>query len=130
MAHIQTLQTLADGFEAFTLYARVEGRSPRTLATYRQAYRDLLEFLGSVEQPLALLTTGVFRSWIAKRLDEGYSKVTINIRLRALHSFFSWLVQEGHLTESPLRQVKQLRVPRQYPYVLSELQVRALLQSR
>jgi integrase/recombinase XerD len=129
MTHLQSLATLQDGFEAFSLYARVEGRSPKTLLTYQRAFRDLLEFLGNNEKLLASLNAGIFRSWIAQRLDEGYSKVTINIRLRSLQAFFNWLVREGHLIESPLKQVKQLRVPRQYPYVLSEIQMQTLLRA-
>ncbi len=129
MTHLQSLVTLQDGIDTFLLYARVDGRSNRTRATYQQAFKDLLSFLSDRFTTITSLTPGIFREWIAHRLDEGYSKVTINIRLRSLQAFFNWLVREGHLIESPLKQVKQLRVPRQYPYVLTEIQTQALLRA-
>jgi len=125
---ITTLQTLADAIDAFTLYARVEGRLPKTLKTYQQAFSDFQTFIHK-DTALLGLATGDFRRWVSQRLDEGYSKVTINIRLRVLHTLFHWLVREGHLAESPMQQIKPLKVPRQYPFVLSTEQVRALLKA-
>lgn len=122
----RTFEWLSEAFEAFQLYARIEGRSSKTLEVYRVAFQDVLSFLGE-EIALADIGAGDIRRWIAHKLDAGYSKVTVNIRLRALRALFNWLVREGYLTESPLANVKQLRTPRQYPYVLSEQQVTALL---
>ncbi|MBI1742381.1 site-specific integrase [Candidatus Acetothermia bacterium] len=124
-----TIRCLPEAIEAFTLFARIEGRSPKTIQTYHVAFQDLTGFLGSSNVELLQLTSGDFRRWIETRLNEDYSKVTINIRLRALRAFFNWLVQEGYLQQSPLEQVKQLRVPKQYPYVLAEIQVQALLKA-
>jgi len=129
MTQRSTLQTMAEAIDAFLLYARVDGRLPKTMRTYHQAFQDFLKFLGTAEIPLTQLTQGEFRRWISTRLDQNYSKVTINIRLRVIRAFCNWLVREGHLPESPLKQVKQLRVPRQYPYVLSEPQVQALFKA-
>ena len=120
-----TLERLSQAMDAFQLYARIEGRSSKTIQVYDVAFRDVLSFLGDPE--LTRVSSHDFRRWIAAKLEAGYSKVTINIRLRALRAFFNWLVREGYLAESPLAGVRQLRTPRQYPYVLSEAQVAALL---
>ncbi len=122
----RTFGQLSAAFEGFQLYARIEGRSAKTLEVYRVAFQDVLSFLGE-SIALSDVAAGDIRRWIAHKLDAGYSKTTINIRLRALRAFFNWLVREGYMTERPLANVKQLRTPRQYPYVLSEQQVMALL---
>lgn len=122
----RTFETLQEAMDAFQLYARIGGRSRKTLEVYTVAFSDLLCWLGG-DRALVGITPADIRQWIAHKLDAGYSKTTINIRLRALRAFFSWLVREGYLAESPLVHVKQLRTPRQYPYVLSEPQVMALL---
>lgn len=124
----RTFETLQEAMDAFQLYARIEGRSRKTLDVYTVAFSDLLNFLGG-DKPLADIGAAHIRQWIAHKLDAGYSKVTVNIRLRALRAFFNWLVREDYTAESPLVHVKQLRTPRQYPYVLSEHQVMALLRA-
>ncbi len=121
----RTFSLLSEAFEAFQLYARIEGRSHKTVEVYRVAFQDVLSFLGQ-QRAFSDVGAGDIRRWIAHKLDAGYSKTTINIRLRALRAFYNWLVREGYLPESPLAHVKQLRTPRQYPYVLSEQQVMAL----
>jgi site-specific recombinase XerD len=69
------------------------------------------------------------RGWIKALLDRGLSPVTVNIHLRALRAAFNWLYREGYLAENPLERVRPLRVPRQYPKVLSEPEVLALLKT-
>ena len=118
---------ISESMEAFKLYGRVEGRSRKTIQVYETAFSDVLDFINDI--PLIEVAPGEIRRWIAARLDQGYAKATINIRLRVIRAFFNWLHCEGHLRENPLAQVKQLRVPRQYPYVLNELQVSALLRA-
>lgn len=124
----RTFDSLAEAMDAFQLYARIEGRSSKTLQVYTVAFSDLLSFLGG-DKPLPEVGAGDIRRWIAHKLDAGYSKVTINIRLRALRAFFNWLMREGYLAENPLAHVRPLKTPRQFPYVLSEQQVMALLKS-
>jgi len=91
-----TLEKLSDGMEAFQLYARIEGRLPKTMRTYQQAFRDLINFCGSTDVELHKFTQGDFRRWISTRLDQGYAKSTINVRLRSIRAFFNWLAR-GHV---------------------------------
>lgn len=123
----QTSQTLSEALDAFKLYSRIEGKSKKTLDVYHVAVSDLIAFVG--DKPVTELTAGEIRRWIAHKLDAGYSKTTVNIRLRALRALFHWLYREGHLPANPFEKVRQLKAPRQYPYVLSELQVQALLKA-
>ena len=72
---------------------------------------------------------GDVRRWIAHKLDGGYRKATVNIRLRALKAAFNWLYREGRLKENPFAGIRPLKVPKQYPKVLSEPEVLALVKA-
>jgi len=119
--------TLSEALEAYRLFSRIEGRSPKTLKVYEIAFRDLIGFVGDV--PITELRTGDVRRWIAHKLDEGYSKTTVNIRLKHIRACFRWLYQEGYLKENPLEGVRLLKVPKQYPKVLAEPEVLALVKA-
>ncbi|MBI1741526.1 tyrosine-type recombinase/integrase [Candidatus Acetothermia bacterium] len=124
-----TLRTLADAIDAFLLYARIEARLPSTMHCYEEAFQDLIGFVGTINIPLTQLTAGEFRRWIATRLDQGYAKTTINVRLRVFRTLFFWLVREGYILENPLAHIKPLKVPKQYPFVLSDAQAQALVKA-
>jgi site-specific recombinase XerD len=119
------VRSLSEALEAFKLCSRIEGKSPRTLRTYEEAFQDLLAFVGDV--PLVRLKPGDVRHWLAHKLDQGYAKATVSIRLRALKACFNWLYREGLLAETPFAGIKPPKTPKQYPNVLSESEVLALL---
>jgi site-specific recombinase XerD len=62
-----------------------------------------------------------------EHLLEHWKPATANNRYRGLQRFFSWLVQEGEIRESPMARMKPPRVPENPPPVLSEAQVKTLL---
>ncbi len=119
--------TLSEALEAFRLQGRIEGKSPKTLEVYEVAFRDLIAFVGDV--PLTALRPGAVRRWLAHKLDQGYAKATISLRLRALKACFNWLHREGLLAENPFAAIKPPKTPKQYPKVLSEPEVLALLRT-
>lgn len=121
----KTGMSLGQAVDAFMMFARVEGRAKQTIKTYEIAFKSFLGFAG--DPVISEITAGLIRAYISKLLEADYAKTTVNIRLRVLRAFFNWLVREGHLEKSPMAIVKQLRVPLQYPFVLSEQQVAALL---
>ena len=81
MTQLRILQIFAEAIDDFLLYARVDGRLPKTMQTYHQTFQDFLRFLGTAEISLTELTQGEFRRWISTRLNENYSKVTINMQV-------------------------------------------------
>ncbi len=126
---VSSIETLQQAIDAYILFAKIEGRMPSTLITYQEAFADLEDYLGSLDKLLSELSQEIFRNWIAERLREGYAKATINIRLRVFRSLFHWLQREGYLQNNPTASVKLLRVPKQYPFVLNEEQVKQLLKA-
>jgi site-specific recombinase XerD len=49
------------------------------------------------------------------------------MQYRVLHAFFNWLKREGLVIANPMDGINPPRQPKQYPFVLEEPQVRALL---
>ena len=118
---------LSDLLREVVWRGRVEGRSRRTLELYEAAFRSLMEHVGDV--PVSELRPGEVRKWLSALLEEGYRKTTINIHLRALRAAFHWLYREGRIKENPFSDIKPLRTPKQYPKVLAEPEVLALLKT-
>ncbi len=116
---------LSEVLDSWVLYSRIEGKSPRTLEKYRDAFRALIRAVGDL--PASELKPGDVRRWIAHELDRGSSKAAVDIRLRALKACFNRLHREGYLKENPFAAIKPPKLPRQYPKVLSEPEVLALL---
>jgi site-specific recombinase XerD len=52
---------------------------------------------------------------------------TAHARYRGLQAFFAWLVVEGEIKDTPLKNLKPPRLPQEQPPVLTEDQLRALL---
>jgi integrase/recombinase XerD len=105
----------------------VEGRSRRTQELYREILSRFLGFLG--DRSLLDIAPGDLRSYIAHLQNQGRKPSTINIHMRAIRACLNFLHREGLLPEKIADKVKPVRVPRQYPFVLSELQAEALLQT-
>lgn len=60
------------------------------------------------------------------RRDEEQAVATVNRALTTVRSFFSWLVEQGHLTINPATKVKELRRQQLAPKGLDRAQVRRL----
>jgi site-specific recombinase XerD len=66
-----------------------------------------------------------FRDYL--RRDQGQAVSTVNRALVTVRRFFTWLVEQGHLTSNPAVKVKELRRQQLAPKGLDRSQVRKLL---
>ncbi len=107
------------------LMARVEGRARKTLALYEWTFDRFLGFLG--DRPLTEIHAGLIRQYLAYCQELGYTPASMGMHYRVLHAFFAWLRREGLVASSPMDGISPPRQPKQYPFVLEEYQVRALL---
>jgi site-specific recombinase XerD len=57
-------------------------------------------------------------AWIVHLLGR-FRPATAALRYRSLQQFFGWLVDEGEITESPMRRMRPPTVPEEPPPVLS-----------
>ncbi|MEM4168346.1 MAG: tyrosine-type recombinase/integrase [Candidatus Caldarchaeum sp.] len=121
----ETVSTLSQAIEQFTLMACVEGRSRKTLDLYAWVFAHFTRFLG--DRPLAELHSGLIRQYLAHCQDRGFSQASLGMQYRVLHAFFNWLKREGLISSNPMDGINPPRQPKQYPFVLEESQVRALL---
>ena len=105
-----------------------------SMNTRRAFAQDLAKFTNWFTQAnkepfrISRVTTGdvsSFRDHL--RRDQGQAVSTVNRALVTVRSFFSWLVEEGHLTTNPARKVKELRRQQLAPKGLDRAQVRKLL---
>jgi site-specific recombinase XerD len=66
--------------------------------------------------------------WIAEALQTRKANTAAN-RHKALRAFFGWLVEEGEITQSPMRNIKPPRIPEEPPAVLTDEQRLKLLKA-
>lgn len=113
--------------DAFFLAAQVEGKSKRTLELYETTLKAFESFLEDTS-PLEATSNDIRRFLLHLEVC-GFAKATIYThqkQLRVLYNFFSC---EGHLEKNPMEAIRQIRLPRFYPYVLSEEDVLKLLRA-
>ena len=120
--------TLIEGVRLFVFYKQAEGVMPRTLKDYDRVLGDVLSVLGE-DIPLDALKPATVRAYVHGLLSRGWKPATVNVYVRVLRCWLRWLYHEGLLRENLAEHIKPLRVPKQYPHVLSELQVLALLKT-
>jgi integrase/recombinase XerD len=104
------------------LYLR--GWSHKTPVIYRRAFASFQQSLGSepVQGPIA---KAQLEAWIVSRRQAGMSPAGVNIYIRAMNAFCSWLKENGYVAEHiVLRQLKNQPKP---VTVFSEAEIRALL---
>ena len=83
----------------FLTFLVAKGDAPRTVDTYRQRLKMLVEFAEETE--LSAYTPELIDRWVADERRRGLAAVTVNGRLRDARSFFRWCEQRGLIASSP-----------------------------
>jgi len=123
---------LFDQFLKNGLYFR--GWSPKTVVVYERAWESFARFQQSLHESVTeksevtSLTKAQLEAWVISRKDAGMSPAGINIYIRSMNSFFSWLKEEGHITEPIV--LKQIRHVLKPVVVFSEEDIRAIVAYR
>lgn len=116
--------TYSKAKESFFLAAEVEGRSKRTLELYEETLRAFESFLNS-EDPIEVEPNDI-RRFLFHLKDKGYAKATIFTHIKELKVFYSFLVSEEIIEKSPMQSIKQIRMPKLFPYCPSEEDIHLL----
>lgn len=116
---------LADTFLSYL--ARVRNYSPNTAAAYAQDLDCFLIWASNCGVDVLQATHRDFRRFLSSLSGAGYAKTTVNRRLSAVRSFYSWLVREGVIESNPAAVVSSPKLPKSLPHVLSQEDVEKLL---
>lgn len=129
---------LSEAIQALLLATRADGRSRRTVASYKEKLAHLLSFLGDVD--VESITVDDLRRYIAFQMSEHVlfagdprqrvgtlSPFTVATRVRAIKRLFNFLEAEGRITANPTSRLKTLRPKRREPKGITSADVRALL---
>ena len=120
--------TILDLAPSFARHLRAANLSSRTEATYGYALRDLAAFLDRSEMPqeVGTITREHIEAWLEELLGRR-KPATALAYFKSVQQFWRWAEEEGEVPHSPMARMRPPRVPVNPPPVLSEEQVRALL---
>lgn len=123
--------TISDVLDDYQLSLHAAGKSTNTRSVYVNALTYLDAYLAEQGMPRSL--AGIRRehieSWLAALRDQGRAPATVSVYHRSLQPFWKWAIEEGFVTESPMRHVARPIVPEKPAPVLSDDQLRALLKA-
>ena len=115
--------------EGFRDYLALEaGHSSHTVENYLRDIRRLVQF-AQVKRASApdRVTRTMLRDFVFTLKDLGLSPATIRRQVSATHTYFGFLVGEGHLKEDPSDRLETPRKGRALPEVLTVKEVEAML---
>ncbi len=134
------LSSLIGGYR---LCAQTEGKSKKTIQTVADSVSYLERFLRSEGLTIDVteIGPGEIRAFIlhlqqkrcfsdhpfVRSQERGLSRHTISCYLRSIRAFWSWLISEGVVEETPFARVKIPKAPRKVIPTFSDSQIRALL---
>jgi site-specific recombinase XerD len=104
--------------------------SPHTVRLYMSILRRFGEFLTACGMPtnVASISREHVEEYLAETLRTRKANTAAN-RHRALRAYFRWLLEEGEIQTSPMRNIKPPRVPEEPPEVLTEEQLARFLKA-
>jgi integrase/recombinase XerD len=115
--------------EGFRDYLALEaGNSAHTVDNYLRDIRRLVQFatMKKASTPEAV-TPALLRNFVFALKDLGLSAATIRRQVSATHTYFAFLIGEGHLATDPSDRLETPRRGRTLPEVLSVAEMSAML---
>jgi integrase/recombinase XerC len=105
--------------DAFTAHVRLERHlSPNTVAAYRTDLIHLATFLHRSSSCLEDADHAILRRFLAQQHALGYARASIARRVGAIHTFYRWAVDEGHIGQDPSLLLGRPKVANRLPTVL------------
>lgn len=114
----------------FRYYLQLEKRySDHTVQAYLKDIQQCFEFMAAtyeVTQPEDV-TFRFMRSWIVHLLEAGIAPRSVNRKLSALRTYFSFLLRAGKVKDNPLKQIVGPRAGQKLPATVSVAEMARLL---
>lgn len=126
-ADVGDIRSLADSWR---ISMQAYNLSPRTIGTYTESLGSFTEFALDNGMPTQVgsITREHIDAWLAY-LASKWTPATVRNRYTGVRMFFRWAHAEGEVPESPMRNMKPPVLPPVEVEILSEEQVRSLLNS-
>ena len=107
-----------------------QNKSPHTVSGYVWTARLFHDFLVSTGMPVevAHIKREHVEAWIADELGKRKASTTVT-RYGSVQQFFRWLVEEGEVSESPMRNMRPPKTPEAPVPVFTDSQLHALLKT-
>jgi len=116
--------------DTFIKYLSYEKRySENTVQAYHRDIRQFLKY-GSDSydiEDINAFNQSHIRSWIVFMVQNGLSPRSVNRKISAIKSYFSFLKKNGHLNANPATNARMLKTEKRLPQYLQEDEIRNLL---
>ncbi|MFC2058158.1 tyrosine-type recombinase/integrase [Chloroflexota bacterium] len=136
---------LTNLIQGYRICAKSEGKSPRTVTIYTSGLNLLLDYLETMGLPTEVGEIGVTelrgyilflqqrRAWSKhpsiRPRERGLSSTTIHDYMRAIRTFWNWLVSEGIIQVSPFSRIKIPKPDTKIIPTFTQDQIQALINS-
>lgn len=122
-SQVRSLKSVA---EAFLLHKTWDGCARKTLDWYQYRLSHFGAWLErQPSQALDITTLRGYLDWCTR--EAGYAKASLAHAADFLKAFFTWAHREGLIPTNPAATLAKIRLPKQFPHVLTQQQVRLLL---
>ncbi|MBQ2787918.1 MAG: tyrosine-type recombinase/integrase [Bacteroidaceae bacterium] len=118
--------------DSFLEYLKAELKySVHTLRAYGGDLRAFEEYLSTLDESLSFenVDSDIVRAWAAAMMESGAAPASVNRRLSSLHSFYNYLLTEGHVTSNPLYGLHGPKQGYRLPTFINERRMNELLDS-
>ena len=119
---------LAANVTSFARHLRAANLSPATQRTYLASLARLATFLGSRGMPtdVASIRREHLEAFMEDQLAT-WKPATAANRYSGIRPFFTWLVEEGEIRESPMARMRKPKLPEFAPPLLSDAELSRIL---
>ncbi len=104
----------------FFVAKKIEGMSDNSIRYYSTVLKT---FLSIITVPIQQIEANTIRYYLAVRMNNGISKVTLDNELRILRSFFNWLAAEDYINKAPTMGIKPIKQEKRIKKSFSEIEL-------
>ncbi len=127
---VAALDDLALNIAAFSRHLDAERKAKKTIRIYGDAARDLERFLRAQAMPVAVANiTGEHIREYFRSLRDRLSPATQNQTYRSLQAFWKYLIAEGEVKDSPMKNIARPTIPETIPRLVTIDEMQALLRA-
>ncbi len=106
-----------------------KGLAKNTQLAYQRNIRSFLKFIAEKKLSLSSLTSGELTKYLFQKRQAGLQASSLFQHWESIKLFYSFLINENHLTNDPTENLPSPRINRPLPKILSKEEVQRLIES-